>query len=82
MASKRSAVRFRLFSPFKTKALELKRFNIYSFFRTFWIFLKNAKGALGTLDCFANLSYSRSAKMARTTKTSLKKSTNDSANEG
>ena len=82
MAFKRSAVRFRLFSPFKTKPLELKRFNIYSFFRTFSTFLKTAKGALGISDCFANLSYSRSAKMARTTKTSLKKSTDDSANEG
>ena len=82
MAFKRSAARFRLFSPFKTKALELKRFNIYSFFRTFSTFLKNTKGALGRSDCFANLNYSRSAKMARTTETSPKKSSDASANEG
>ena len=43
MAFRRSAVRFRLFSPFKTKSLELKRFNIYSFFELFRHFWKTQR---------------------------------------
>ena len=47
MAFKRSAVRFRLFSPFKAKALELKGFNIYSFSSNFFDISEKRKGGFG-----------------------------------